>query len=237
VEFDRAEVERCLGVLGISAMSISPASVTLRMEPRMERVVELEAVTVGEPAVGFFVEPGDVRIQPPKARIAGARSSVEAISAVKTAPVRIDGLNKDLRTETELARIERPFVEVEPKRVAVEVPVREKVIDAEAQVSPVPIQGCMEGMHCFSVPERVLVRLHGPYRAVKAAEPNPAGIVYVDASRYKRSGVFPAVRLRLRAPEGVVVKPEPAVVSFFVEKLGEVQEVIEEGDEQEGENP
>jgi YbbR domain-containing protein len=84
--------------------SISPRTISLILEERLRKEVSVKPVIIGLPAEGFAVK--DISVVPEKVMIEGPRSVITRIYKVKTEPVDITGIDKDLHYNTflDLAR-------------------------------------------------------------------------------------------------------------------------------------
>ena len=89
---------------GAQIVSRSPASLEFRLERKSTRRVKVRADIDGEPAAGF--EMGEVCVDPPRLRIAGARSEVLRLSEVLTETIDVAGANAPL--EKKVRRAGRP---------------------------------------------------------------------------------------------------------------------------------
>jgi YbbR domain-containing protein len=79
---------------GAQIVSRSPASLEFTLERKSTRAVKVRADIDGEPAPGFVV--GDVAIDPPRLRIAGARSEVLRLAEVLTETIDVAGADAPL---------------------------------------------------------------------------------------------------------------------------------------------
>jgi YbbR domain-containing protein len=102
-------------------VSLSPDHFSMRIEPRAAETVPVHAELVGEPAAGS--QPGDVKIRPAWVEISGPESKVRAITQV-AARVSLDGHARTFE-DTVLLESPDPVVQVQPRRVVVEVTMQE----------------------------------------------------------------------------------------------------------------
>ncbi len=78
----------------LTIKSISPQTVSLVLEERLQKNVSVRPVIVGLPASGFSVE--SIRIAPEKVLIEGPKSLVKRIYSVKTEPIDVTGIVENL---------------------------------------------------------------------------------------------------------------------------------------------
>jgi YbbR domain-containing protein len=86
---------------GAQIVSRSPASLEFMLERKSTRAVKVRADIDGEPAPGFVVD--EVVIEPPRLRIAGARSEVLRLSEVLTETIDVAGANAPLERKVKAA--------------------------------------------------------------------------------------------------------------------------------------
>jgi YbbR domain-containing protein len=72
---------------GLRVAAITPATVPIELEPRVTRIVPIEASIAGRPAPGWTVS--QVLVTPESVVVSGARNAVEQLRALTTTPVRI----------------------------------------------------------------------------------------------------------------------------------------------------
>jgi YbbR domain-containing protein len=74
--------------------SISPRTISLILEERLQKEVPVEPVIIGSPAEGFIIK--EIKVLPEKVTIEGPRSVITRIHRVKTETIDITGINKTL---------------------------------------------------------------------------------------------------------------------------------------------
>ena len=96
VDLSRLDLPR-----GAQIVSRSPASLEFTLERKSTRAVKVRADIDGEPAPGFVL--GEVVVEPPRLRIAGARSEVLRLSEVLTETIDVAGANTSLERTVRVA--------------------------------------------------------------------------------------------------------------------------------------
>jgi len=108
---------------GLTVTSISPRTLRVAFEKRVERAVEVTAVIAGQPAFGYEVK--SVKPEPATAKAGGAEGVIKALSALRTREVRVDGKKDDFTVETQLVPPDGVDVDLTgPVSVTVEFKVR-----------------------------------------------------------------------------------------------------------------
>jgi hypothetical protein len=108
---------------GLELVSITPASMTVKLADRVERLVPVEIETTGRPARGYRVS--RLEAVPAQVSVAGSADAVGRIAAVRTVPVSIEGQAGALVEEVPLAPLAGAEV-VGEGRVRVEIDLGEE---------------------------------------------------------------------------------------------------------------
>ena len=117
---------------GARILSRSPATIELEFERRGRKSVRITADLEGEPAVGFVFT--EVKIDPSRVWLEGARSKVLRLSEVMTETIDVAGLSEPLERELRLSLgVEHVWVE------------EDKPVKLRIQVDPIPDPAVEEG--------------------------------------------------------------------------------------------
>jgi len=169
---DPATAERLRG--GVSLASAEPATITMTLDTLREVVLDVEAVTAGRPAPGFTLRK---RVFPSRATVRGASRLLERISAIRTEPIRVDGLSERLRRRVRLQRqvvspdYGRAPINPDPPEVEVVLEVVET--PAEKAVEGIAIRPVGLGKDAAILSQDVrsaAVRLRGPQRLLETLD-------------------------------------------------------------------
>jgi len=106
---------------GVGVVEVSPRSLRLRLEARLEREVEVAPRLEGTPGPGYAVR--RVLADPRTVRVAGPRTEVRALARAFTLPVNVDGRTQGFAARTALEPVDGQmrFVDEAPIRVSVEI--------------------------------------------------------------------------------------------------------------------
>lgn len=74
---------------GVKVVKISPAILTLNLEPTLQKTVPVRPRLLGRPAKGYEV--GEITSEPAEVRISGPKSRVAEIESAFTEPISLDG--------------------------------------------------------------------------------------------------------------------------------------------------
>jgi len=78
---------------GVSLQKVQPASIELRLEPMLERELEVETKLEGKPAMGYEVS--GITVNPQKVRARGPASHMTAVARAFSETVLLDGHTED----------------------------------------------------------------------------------------------------------------------------------------------
>ncbi len=78
----------------LTVKKISPQTIQLQVDERIEKSIHVRPIVVGSPASGFSVR--EVKVEPKTIRITGPKSVVSRIYTVKTEPIDISGISNNL---------------------------------------------------------------------------------------------------------------------------------------------
>jgi YbbR domain-containing protein len=155
---------------GVRIVEITPRSVTLHLEPVVERAVPVEARFEGELPEGFTR--GEAQVTPPQVRVRGPESHVRAIERVYTETISLAGQRESLTLpQTAVDISDHKVVPLDPS-VAVRIEITEE--QRERRFTNVPVRSAGGGNVS---PATVSVTLRGPRSTVEALRPEDVRIV------------------------------------------------------------
>lgn len=196
---------------GLSVVAINPPLVRIAFDKRVEKQVEVVAVTAGRPERGYVVR--EQRVVPATVRVHGGERLLAALTQVRTHEVSVQNRNETFDTQIDLA----PPTGVEAdqgQRVTVYVRIEEDVVTKKLPPLPVAVRGDGVDAAKWSVaPESVEVTLTGPLLTLEKAQAGLAAYVKLapaDARAREAEvlieGIPPGFGKRI-APERVKVTP------------------------------
>jgi len=123
---------------GLQVTSISPRTVHVAFDRRVEKLVEVAAQVSGRPEHGFVIS--EVKPVPTTIRVRGAESTLAALSTIHTRDVSFEGRTETFIAETEVVPPDGVDVEGSPA-VVVHVTVDEELVTRKLPALPVTIRG------------------------------------------------------------------------------------------------
>ena len=195
---------------GLTVTSISPRSVRVVFEKRVEKKVDVSATIKGEPAHGFTV--AEVKVEPATITVRGPEGAMRTLSMVRTRELRLDQHNASFTME--LALVADEGVELEgAASVLARVRIEEKL--ATQRITGVRIDVVAEGVDVARVKlslAKVDITLTGPLLDIEQSQLALKAHVKVSAADLGKTrtaaieleGVAPGVGVRLSA-DGVKV--------------------------------
>jgi YbbR domain-containing protein len=170
---------------GVRIVEIVPRSVTLRLEPVVEREVEVEARFEGNLPPGFTVR--GVQITPPTVRVRGPESHVRAAERAYTETVSLEGRRESIMLPQ--TAVDIPDRKVTPLSASVVVRVEIAEEQAERRFTNVPVRTFEGGQ---PDPPTASLTLRGPRSLIESLRPEEVRLVLEP-----REGGQPEPRLSL----------------------------------------
>ena len=189
---------------GLTITSISPRTVRVAFDRRVERIVEVSAQLAGRPQHGYVV--AEVKPQPATIKVRGAEGTLAALSSVKTHEIPVEGRAESFSTE---AALELPDgVETEgPSQVVVQVAVDEELVTRKMPGMTVAVRGDgVDSSHWTVTPAQVDVTLTGTLLSVEKARAALQPVVKVSGNDTRTRDVDVTVE---GLPPGIGVKISP----------------------------
>lgn len=198
---------------GLSVTSISPRSVRVAFDRRVERIVEVSPQLAGRPQHGYVV--AEAKPQPATIKVRGPEGTLSVLSSVKTHEIPVEGRADTFSTEAALALPDG--VETDgPSQVVVQVVVDEELVTRKIPGLTVAVRGDgVDTTHWTVTPGQVEVTLTGTLLAVEKAKAALQPVVKVSGNDTKPRDLDVSVE---GLPPGIGVRISPERVHVGVEK-------------------
>jgi YbbR domain-containing protein len=148
---------------GVRVVAIEPRSVNVRLEPIIEREVEVEARFEGTPPPGYAR--GQVQVEPPRVRVRGPESHVLAVEKAHTDTISLEGQRETLVRRTDVDTEDRKVVPLDAV-VTVRVEITEERV--EKRFPEIAVVSAVGGQ---PQPASAAVTLRGPRSVLDALRP------------------------------------------------------------------
>ncbi len=152
---------------GLSVTSITPRTVHVAFDRRVEKLVVVEPRTDGQPEHGFYM--AGAKATPATIQVRGAESALATLSAVATASLSIEGRTESFVAETKVVPPDGVDVVGSPN-VSVGVQIDEMLVRSPIVGLGVAIRGDGDGSKWTVTPSQVNVTLTGSLLAVEKAK-------------------------------------------------------------------
>ncbi|MEW6777361.1 MAG: CdaR family protein [Bdellovibrionota bacterium] len=152
---------------GLRVVEITPYSLSVRLEPVLEKDLPLQPRTTGKVADGYELD--RIRLVPGSIRFSGPRSVGNAIESASTVKIDLDGLTESAARRVELDVDGKILPYLTPKVVDAEILVREKSAERTikgVRVDPVPQPGLRVRLN----PPQVDLVVSGPASKIRGLE-------------------------------------------------------------------
>ncbi|MBA2541017.1 MAG: hypothetical protein H0V17_15365 [Deltaproteobacteria bacterium] len=196
---------------GLEVLSISPRSVRVAFDRRVEKIVEVAASVGGRPQHGYVV--AELKASPPTIKVRGGERMLAALIAIKTADVSLESRTDSFEQLAEL--VVPDGVNIDPtQRITVQVRIVEELVTKKMPSLPVAIRGDGADAGKWQImPAQVEITLTGAVLAVEKAKETLQPLIRLSASDTKArdadivvDGLPPGVGVRI-SPERVRVTP------------------------------
>lgn len=149
------------------AQEFRPETIAVEMDREETRMVPVRLETQNMLPEGY--EAGAAVLTPAQVEVTGPAERVGRVDAIGTAVLDLEGRTRSFhRKRMALAPGEElAGVKIEPRNVMLELPVEERLVEAEFELVPVRILGESGGTRMEAVPETATVRVKGSPEAVK----------------------------------------------------------------------
>lgn len=199
----------------VSVLGIDPASFTITIDKRMEKIVPIVADLNKDPAPGYIIS--RVVTTPSTVRLTGPMSVLDKISAVRTTPVDVGRLIETIKKKVALNLNHNAHVQaIGNSLVEVEIVVTEKIIEKWLNIA---IQATGGNYRYVITPDRIEILIRGSMNTLKKLAQGNGIQVYVDLEGLK-PGTY-ARRAVINPPlNTTLVEARPEVFTVKVLKSG-----------------
>jgi YbbR domain-containing protein len=201
---------------GLAVTSISPRSVRVQFDRRIEKVVEVTAQVSGRPQHGYTIS--EIKPQPATIKVRGAETALATLSAIHTREVSLEGRAESFVAETDVVPPDGVDMEGSPQ-VLLHVTVDEELVTRKLPGLVVAVRAASGGNDNIDparwtvTPAQIEVTLTGALLAVEKAKATIAPIVKLSANDTRArdvditiDGLPPGIGVKL-SPERVKVTP------------------------------
>ena len=181
-EFSVEALEEHLSMQGARILAIYPPSFDVKIDTLDSRSLPVRPNVQGGPSQYVFVDHEGIEVEPQTVTITGPSTVIKDLRELSTRPVDITGLDTSYETRVEVAAPKGESITLEPSKVRVLIPLRDKHdVKALADVL-IRIVDCPAGFTCRAVPERFSVRITGTERFLSGiTRANVGNLVWLDA--------------------------------------------------------
>jgi YbbR domain-containing protein len=193
---------------GVTVTSISPRSLHVAFDKRVDKIVEVTPVVTGRPQHGYIV--AEIKPIPATVKVRGGDGMLTALTAIRTREISLEGRTDSFAAETEVV----PPVGVEVAGnigIAVQIRIDEELVTRKLPGQTVAIRGDGDPGRWKVTPAQVDITLTGALLAVEKARSSLVPVVKLTPDAKPREveitieGLPPGV--------GVKISPEHAKLS------------------------
>lgn len=196
---------------GISITQITPASVTFRLESKIDRFVPVTATLVGGLSAGYRV--AHTITNPSTVTLSGAEKKIAAIERIYTKPIDLDGISSSFKKEIALDLPDGVEVLSPQKLVTVDITIEEHLI--VKTYSGIFVEG-RHTVYPYKIkPETMEIAIKGPERSLANLVPEKDIQAYLDLTDLT-PGVY-ARSAKIKLPIGTtLMDADPGVFTVTI---------------------
>jgi YbbR domain-containing protein len=192
----------------VRVIAIKPALVTVKLDELIVQRLEIQPDFKGEPAIGYKLLAGEIRMDPSAVMTQGPKGVLEKMTAVKTGPIDLVGRIRSFHRTVEL-RLPPGVKPLGESIVDVYIPLREEFSETEFKDVPVRVLRAQGTDGIVSLdPEKVSLLLKGSKRYLEKLDPAKI-LAYVDLGDSKK-GEY-EIPLQVVLPETVSLKDKQPI--------------------------
>ncbi|NTV14719.1 MAG: YbbR-like domain-containing protein [Desulfobulbaceae bacterium] len=199
---------------GITIQRIQPANTTLTIDNLLERELPINAVTTGEPAVGFRVV--SITAKPSSLSLKAPAEALKVTDFLSTKPVDISGITASLSKQVALDVIPEIEELVGESFITVNVTVKEKMIPREFVGIPIEFHHAGKYSAYRLTPRQVMVKAELPYRLSQTRTKTPRITAMVDAGSLPPGRYELPVTVTPDTPGVTVVEVIPPTITITI---------------------
>ena len=197
---------------GLNVTSISPRSVRIVFEKRIEKLVEVTPSITGRPQHGYVV--AEIKPVPATVKVRGAESLLTALTALRTHEISLEGRTDSFAAETEVV-LPDSIELVGSQQISMQVRIDEELVTRKHPGLTVSIKGDgVDASKWTITPAQVDVTLTGALLAVEKAKTAMTPVVKLPAGGGEKArevevsidGLPPGVGVKI-SPEHVKLAP------------------------------
>ncbi len=200
---------------GVEVTRVSPAEIPVTVERLVTKLVEVDAVTVGQPLAGFRRVSDSTRLDPSRVTVSVPESQAEGLRRIGTLPIELDGVKATFRQRVAIDRSDPRVRSVQPDSVVALVAIDEALAERTFDDLAIDVRNVAPNKQVAVDPARASVTLRGPVSAIAALTSSEVS-VWVDAKGIDRGERSVTLFTSVPAPFERV-RLEPATTRVLVE--------------------
>jgi YbbR domain-containing protein len=161
---------------GVSLLAPITQTLSIRLEKKVSKIVDVLAELEGAPAEGVAV--AAVRLKPDRIQLTGTAAMLEGVDTVRTHPISLQGAVESFKKEVPLNLSDAVIVDPPSRIVVAEIEIRERLITRLLEDVPVQAKGTTAGYRIE--PQGITLTINGPESIVGKIETNPDFSVTID---------------------------------------------------------
>jgi YbbR domain-containing protein len=198
---------------GVVITSISPRSVHVAFDKRVDKLVEVTPAVTGRPEHGYVVD--EIKPLPPTIKLRGGERMLAAVSSVRTHEISLEGHTDSFIVETEVQPPDGAQVISNP-RISVQIRLDEELVTRKLPGLTVALKGDGDAARWTVTPAQVDVTLTGALLGVEKARRTLVPVVKLPPDARSREveitveGLPPGIGVKISPEHARLVPAKPA---------------------------
>jgi YbbR domain-containing protein len=157
-----------------------------------------------------------INIEPKNVRVSGARSDIINTKYLTTAPINIEGLQKDQLFRSDIINPENSSLVLETQEADVHVFLENKKSHRTFRAIPIELRGMVRKLNIEMRPNKVNVNIRGPEELLRNINP-PDIQAYINISKYKLG--WQEIKIKIKLPNGIdITDVSPDKIFVYISK-------------------
>ena len=201
----------------IRVVRIEPEVIEVKVDEMIVQKLQVEPIFLGEPAIGYRLEAGEVQLDPNSVLIEGPKSQIEKLGKIKTQPIDLVGRVRSFRKTVRLD-VDPGFKVLTESLVDAYVPIREAIAEKTFENIPVKILGAPASLNRITVePGQVNLIIKGMSKDLEVFEPGDI-LAYVEVTGLPEG--VQNLPLQVRLPPSLSLKDNAPTIKVTLQHKG-----------------
>lgn len=195
----------------IKILSINPSYLSVQLERKIKRTVNVSVPYIGKPAKGYIAL--EAATDPVSVELTGSAPKISSIRELKTKPIDITNASEDFKKKVPLDLDDPSIVSSSDPIIIVTVPIQQQLVSKTIENIPILVWNNTSTIEIE--PSRITIQIKGPFESLNNREITGQIYSFVDLK-----GLSPGVYVRhayINIPVGLIMtEADPQVFTIKI---------------------